>query len=108
MARSGNAARQPGISAEAAMAGILALLIEEREERKKGDKDAALRELDQIVKAHPDFGPAYYQLYRLYRERKDIGKSREAQQAHARIQAKERELTVRKLLLEVRQRGGGL
>jgi hypothetical protein len=40
MAGSGNAARQPGISAEAAMAGILALLIEEREERKKGDKDA--------------------------------------------------------------------
>lgn len=72
---------------------------------KKGDKDAALRELDQIVKAHPDFGPAYYQLYRLYRERKDTGKSLEAKQAHARIQAKERELTARKLLLEVRQRG---
>lgn len=45
MARSGNAARQPGISAEAAMAGILALLIEEREERKKGDKDAEKIEL---------------------------------------------------------------
>jgi len=75
---------------------------------KKGDKDAALKELDQIVKLHPDFGPAYYQLYRLYRERKDIGKSQEAQQAHARIQAKEREQTARKLLLEVRQRGGGL
>jgi DNA-directed RNA polymerase specialized sigma24 family protein len=40
MAGSGNAARQPGISAEAAMTGILALLIEEREERKKGDRDA--------------------------------------------------------------------
>ncbi len=75
---------------------------------KKGDKDAAVKELDQIVKAHPDFGPAYYQLYRLYRERKDVAKSQEAQQAHARIQAKEREQTARKLLLEVRQRGGGL
>jgi tetratricopeptide (TPR) repeat protein len=72
---------------------------------KKGDKEAALRELEQIIKAHPDFGPAYYQLYRLYREKGAIGKSVEAQQAHARIQASEREQVTRKLLLEVRQRG---
>jgi len=72
---------------------------------KKGDKEAALRELEQIIKAHPDFGPAYYQLYRLYREKGATGKSVEAQQAHARIQASEREQVTRKLLLEVRQRG---
>ncbi len=75
---------------------------------KKGDREAALRELKQIIKAHPDFGPAYYQLYRLYREKGAIEKSVEAQQAHARIQASEREQVTRKLLLEVRQRGGVL
>ena len=74
----------------------------------RGDKEAALRQLEQIIKAHPDFGPAYYQLYRLYRERGAIEKSVEAQQAHARIQASEREQVTRKLLLEVRQRGGAL
>src|SRR6202023_2963747 len=55
----------------------------------------------------PDFGPAYYQLYRLYREKGAIEKSVEAQQAHARIQASEREQVTRKLLLDVRQ-GGAL
>lgn len=75
---------------------------------KKGDKEAALRELEQIVKAHPDFGPAYYHLYRLYREKGTIEKSVEAKQAYARIKASEREQVTRKLLLEVRQRGGAL
>jgi DNA-binding SARP family transcriptional activator len=75
---------------------------------KKGDKEAALRELEQVIKAHPDFGPAYYQLYRLYRESGTIEKSVEAKQAYARIKASEREQVTRKLLLEVRQRGGAL
>jgi tetratricopeptide (TPR) repeat protein len=72
----------------------------------KGDKEAALRELEQIVRAHPDFGPAYYQLYRLYRAKGTIEKSLEAKQAYARIKASERDQVTRKLLLQVRQRDG--
>jgi hypothetical protein len=73
----------------------------------KGEKSEALRELQTLVKNCADFGPAYYQLYRLYREEGNAGKSKDAQQAYQRIQAREREQVVRKLLLDVRQRGGG-
>jgi len=74
---------------------------------KKGEKDEALRELERLTKVSPDFGPAYYQLFRLYREKGDLAKSKEAREAHDRIQAQEREQLARKLLLEVRQRNGG-
>ena len=74
---------------------------------RKGEKDAALRELERLTKASPDFGPAYYQLFRLYREKGDLAKSKEAREAHDRIQAQERAQLTRKLLLEVRQRDGG-
>jgi tetratricopeptide (TPR) repeat protein len=73
----------------------------------KGEKSEALRELETLVMNSADFGPAYYQLYRLYREEGNAGKSKEAQQAYQRIQAREREQVARKLLLDVRQRGGG-
>jgi tetratricopeptide (TPR) repeat protein len=73
----------------------------------RGEKSAALRELETLVKNNADFGPAYYQLYRLYREEGDAGKSKEAQQAYQAIQAKERQQVTRKLLLNVRLRGGG-
>jgi tetratricopeptide (TPR) repeat protein len=73
----------------------------------KGEKSEALRELETLVKKSADFGPAYYQLYRLYREEGDAGKSKEAQQAYQAILAKERQQVTRKLLLDIRQRGGG-
>jgi tetratricopeptide (TPR) repeat protein len=73
----------------------------------KGEKIEARRELETLVKNSADFGPAYYQLYRLYREEGEAGKSKEAQQAYQAIQAKERQQVTRKLLLDIRQRGGG-
>jgi hypothetical protein len=72
-----------------------------------GEKSEALRELETLVKNSADFGPAYYQLYRLYREEGEAGKSKEAQRAYQAIQAKERQQVTRKLLLNVRLRGGG-
>ena len=72
-----------------------------------GEKSEALRELETLVKNSADFGPAYYQLYRLYREEGEAGKSQEAQRAYQAIQAKERQQVTRKLLLNVRLRGGG-
>lgn len=71
-------------------------------ERKDGQ--AALRELEAAVQADPDFGPAYYQLYRLYRERGETEKSKEALREYERLRA-QRGQAVRRLLVEVRQRG---
>jgi tetratricopeptide (TPR) repeat protein len=73
----------------------------------KGEKSEAVRELETLVKNSADFGPAYYQLYRLYRDEGDAGKSKQAQQAYRAILAKERQQVTRKLLLDIRQRGGG-
>jgi tetratricopeptide (TPR) repeat protein len=73
----------------------------------KGEKVEALRELETLVQSSADFGPAYYQLYRLYREEGNTGKSKEAQEAYRRIEARERQQVTRKLLLDVRQRGDG-
>lgn len=77
----------------------LAKLLLERK-----DHQAALREFESAVHADPDFGPAYYQLYRLYRERGETEKSKQAQREYERLRA-QRGQAVRKLLVEVRQRG---
>jgi tetratricopeptide (TPR) repeat protein len=70
---------------------------------RQGKKEDSLLELERIVQSRPDFGPAYYQLARLYRERGDLEKSNEAQKAHERIRQKERDKVMRRLLVEVRQ-----
>ncbi len=77
----------------------LAKLLLERK-----DHQAALRELEAAVHADADFGPAYYQLYRLYREKGETDKSKQAQREYERLRA-QRGQAVRKLLVEVRQRG---
>jgi tetratricopeptide (TPR) repeat protein len=73
-----------------------------------GRKDEALRELEKLVAVNSDFGPAYYQLFRLYRERGDEQRSAEAQKAQERIRLAERERVTKKMLVEVRRRGGNL
>lgn len=71
----------------------------------RGNKEASLRELENIVSVSPQFGPAYYQLYRIYSAKGEIGRSKEAKQAYERIRT-ERGQAIRKLLVEVRQRNG--
>jgi predicted Zn-dependent protease len=73
---------------------------------KRGQKDEALRELERLVAANSDYGPAYYQLFRLYREKGDVQRSVEAQKAEERIRLAERGRVTVKMLVEVRQRGG--
>jgi predicted Zn-dependent protease len=68
------------------------------------DQPAALRELEAAIHADPDFGPAYYQLYRLYRESGETEKSQQALKEYERLRA-QRGQAIRKLLVEVRQRG---
>ena len=46
---------------------------------KQGKKDASRLELEKIVRQNPDFGPAHYQLSRLYREKGELAKSGEEQ-----------------------------
>jgi predicted Zn-dependent protease len=70
----------------------------------RGDRQTALGELEAAVHADQDFGPAYYQLYRLYRDRGQSEKSSQALHEYERLRAK-RGQAVRKLLVEVRQRG---
>lgn len=70
---------------------------------RKGEKEAAVQELEKIVAVNAEFGQAYYQLYRLYAERGDSEKSGEAEQIYRRLQ-RERGRAVRKLLVEVRAR----
>jgi tetratricopeptide (TPR) repeat protein len=70
---------------------------------RQGKKEDSLLEFERIVQSRPDFGPAYYQLARLYRERGELEKSNEAQKAHERIRQKERDKVMRRLLVEVRK-----
>jgi tetratricopeptide (TPR) repeat protein len=70
---------------------------------RQGKKGDSLQALEKIVRSWPDFGPAYYQLARLYRERGEIEKSNEAQRAHDRIRQK-RDTVMRRMIVEIRQR----
>jgi len=71
---------------------------------KQGNKNAARTELESIVRQHPDFGPAHYQLSRLYRESGDLARSGEEQKAFDRISAEERLKSMTRMLVEVHQR----
>jgi tetratricopeptide (TPR) repeat protein len=71
---------------------------------RQGEKDESLQALEKIVQVWPNFGPAYYQLARLYRERGKIDKSNEAQKAHDRIRQKERDTVMKRMIVEIRQR----
>jgi predicted Zn-dependent protease len=71
----------------------------------RGDKQGGLAELQAIVQANPDFGQAYYQLYRLYQEKGENEKSRQAKRQYESLRT-QRGQAVKKLLVEVRQRGG--
>jgi tetratricopeptide (TPR) repeat protein len=70
---------------------------------RQGKKDDALRALERIIQSWPNFGPAYYQLARLYRERGEIAKSNEAQEAHDRIRQK-RGADIKQMIVEIQQR----
>jgi tetratricopeptide (TPR) repeat protein len=72
----------------------------------RGDKRNALAELESIVRVNPEFGPAYYHLYRLYRESGETEKSRQAEQQYQRLRAGRGE-AVQKLVVEIRQSRGG-
>jgi tetratricopeptide (TPR) repeat protein len=69
-----------------------------------GNKESSLLELQKLVQTNPDFGPAYYQLARLYREKGDLNKSKEAQEVHERIRQKERDKVMKRMIVEIRQR----
>ena len=71
---------------------------------RQGKKDDSLLALEKIVQSWPDFGPAYYQLSRLYRERGEIEKSNEAQKLHERIRQKERDTVMKRMIVEIQQR----
>jgi tetratricopeptide (TPR) repeat protein len=71
---------------------------------KEGRKNAARFELESIVRQHPDFGPAHYQLSRLYRETGELAKSAEQLKTFDRISAEERLRTMTRMLVEVHQR----
>jgi tetratricopeptide (TPR) repeat protein len=71
---------------------------------RQGKKDDSLQALEKIGQTWPDFGPAYYQLSRLYRERGEIEKSNEAQKAHNRIRQKERDTVMKRMIVEIQQR----
>jgi tetratricopeptide (TPR) repeat protein len=70
---------------------------------RQGKKDDSLHALEKIVQSWPDFGPAYYQLARLYRERGEMAKSNEAQAAHDRIRQK-RGADIKRMIVEIQQR----
>jgi tetratricopeptide (TPR) repeat protein len=70
---------------------------------RQGEKDDSLQVLEKIVQSWPDFGPAYYQLARLYRERGEMAKSNKAKEAHDRIRQK-RGADIRKMIVEIQQR----
>ena len=69
-----------------------------------GNKESSLLELQKLVQTSPDFGPAYYQLARLYRERGDLDKGKEAQEVHEKIRVKERDKVMKRMIVEIRQR----
>jgi DNA-binding SARP family transcriptional activator len=70
---------------------------------RKGEKDAAVQELEKIVGLNTHFAQAYYQLYRLYADQGETGKSAEAEQIYERLR-QERGQAVRKLMVRVRER----
>jgi tetratricopeptide (TPR) repeat protein len=71
---------------------------------KRGEKDAARFELESVIRQHPDFGPAHYQLSRLYRQTGELAKSGGEQKAFDRISAEERVKSMTRMLVEVHQR----
>jgi len=71
---------------------------------RQGKKDESVLALERIVQAWPDFGPAYYQLARLYREKGKIDQSNQAQKSHDRIRQKERDMVMRRMIVEIQQR----
>lgn len=71
---------------------------------RKGETEASLRELETIVQTNPDYGPAHYQLYRIYRQRGEIAKSDAEKKAHDRINQQVRGKALKQLLVEVRER----
>jgi tetratricopeptide (TPR) repeat protein len=71
---------------------------------RKGRDEAALREYQEIVQSNPNYGPAYYRLYELYRRRGEMAKSEDAKKAHDRIRQQEGRKVVQQLLVKVRQR----
>jgi tetratricopeptide (TPR) repeat protein len=71
---------------------------------RQGKKDESLHAMEKIVQSWPDFGPAYYQLSRIYRERGEMEKSRAAQQMHDRIRKKEHDVVMKRMIVEIQQR----
>lgn len=69
---------------------------------RKGEKEAAIRELQKIVVVKSHYAQAYYQLYRLYAEQGKSEESAEAEQVFERLR-QERGQAVRKLLVRVRE-----
>lgn len=70
----------------------------------EGKKGAAVQELQKIARAAPDFGPAHYQLFRLYRAAGQVEQSNLELKAFQEISAKETAESMRKMLVQVRQR----
>jgi predicted Zn-dependent protease len=70
---------------------------------RKGEKEAAVQELQKIVGVNSHYAQAYYQLYRLYAGQGKNEESAEAEQAFERLR-QERGQAVRKLLVRVRER----
>jgi predicted Zn-dependent protease len=68
----------------------------------KGETAKSALELEALVKVSPDFGPAYYRLYQLYKNRGDLQDSKEALVAYQQLRAR-RGLPVRQLIVKVRQ-----
>jgi len=71
---------------------------------KEDKKDMALLELQRIGRTNPDFGPAHYQLSRLYREKGELKKSEEEQKSFQRIRAQENVKAMTKMLVEIHER----
>ncbi len=71
---------------------------------REGHKEAARQELEKIVRRHPDFGPAHYQLVRFYREQGKVEKGEEEHKMFDQISAKERERAMTRMLVEVHER----
>jgi tetratricopeptide (TPR) repeat protein len=74
---------------------------------RRGDKEASIRELEGIVRTHPDFGPAHYQLYRLYLEKGAKARSELERKEYEKIHLSEDEFAMRRLLVEIHEGGRG-
>jgi tetratricopeptide (TPR) repeat protein len=70
---------------------------------RKGEKDAAVQELEKITASNTHFAQAYYQLYRLYAERGETAKSVEAQRLYEQLR-QQRGQAIRKMLVQIRER----